>query len=629
MKIFILTINVLFGTLIGFHSHLFAQNEGQLFMPRNIKKAYEKGTRAYDGRPGAKYWQNKAQYVMRLSVTPKTRILSGEETITYYNNSPDTLKLIRLKLSHDRYKKGNARDFWVNPADVSDAGVQIGDILFNNNKVPAENLRRFQTFLDVKIEEKPLVPGAQVVLQVSWSYTIPAGEDAARECVCDSTTFFIPYFYPQIAVYDDLQGWATKEYSGLQEQYNDFADYDVTIALPKGFMAWATGELQNVSDLLTDPYRKRWEIAHQSDEVISIFTEKELQTGQVFKPAGLHVFRFEAANVPDFAFGFSDHYNWDATSVMVDGATKRRAFVSAAYHTNSKDYYRVAGIAAKGLRLMSTWLPGYPYPYPTMTVFNGNDGMEFPMIVNDASTGDRDPTGLTVHETGHTYFPFMMGINEQDYAWMDEGWTAFFDLMLTDSLTGGRGTVRSYAQIAGTDSDVPPMVKARYLSSPAYRNASYNRPQMAYASLLDLLGYDVFHRCMVEYMNRWKGKHPQPYDFFFTWNEVSKQDLSWFWKPWFFEWGYPDLAITGVVRDEPGNADAVLIRRSGQFPTPIHLAITYSDGSRQTLHETAAIWRDGKMQYKILASKEKTIQSLELGHRLIPDANPADNIWKK
>jgi len=602
------------------------QAQSSLFVPRNYLKAYTNETRSWDGKPGLKYWQNKSKYVISATIDPKSRVLSGVETVIYTNNSPDSLKLLRIKLQHDLYRKGVQRAFDVTASDVDD-GVRIENIEWNGMRMDAKNFRRAQTFLDIPLTDKPLPGNSSGILKVQWSYTLPAGEDAARECVCDSSTFFVAYWYPQIAVYDDLNGWATHPYTGLQEFYNDFNDYEVTISMPKGYQVWATGEWQNAADILTPAYLDRWNKAHTSGEVSSIFTEKELSAGGVFKNKSDNIFRFKASDVPDFAFASSDHNNWDATSVVVDDKTGRRTFVSAVYNTASTDYPQVARITADAIRLMSTWLPGYPFPYPVMTVFNGNDGMEFPMMCNDASTAPGSPMTLTVHEVSHTYFPFMMGINEQDYAWMDEGWAAFFDFKLSDSLSGHTlGRVRPYAPIAGTDDDVPPMVKSRNLST-AYRNASYQRPQNAYFGLLDLLGYEKFHTCMTTYMDRWKGKHPEPFDFFQTWNEASGENLDWFWRSWFFEWGFPDLAIQGVITDEAAHAQVVIIEKKGDIPVPIHLQITFTDGTKTTIHRTAAAWKDGQQNIRVTCPEGKKVKSIEMGDHTIPDVNPADNKW--
>ncbi len=606
----------------------FTQSDTALFVHRNLLRAYEKGTRQWDGRPGTNYWQNRAVYRIQVSLEPKKRRLSGQATIVYFNQSPDTLRLLRLKLAADRYRKGSLRDDDVNPDDVGE-GVRIEALSLYGQAVAEKDRTRRRTFLDVNMRQKPLLPGDSVLISVRWSYTLPSDKRATRECVCDPTTFFVPYWYPQVAVYDDIRGWASTPYSGQQEFYHDFSDYDVTITLPKGFMVWATGEWQNATDLLEPTYLERFQRAHRTDTVVRIFTKEELQRGGVFKKASRHVFHYRATQVPDFTFAASDHYHWDATSVVVDSTSGRRTFVSAAYNTASQDFYRVARIAADGIRLMSFWQPGYPFPYPCMTVFNGNDGMEYPMMVNDASMGSGDPTNLTVHEVAHTYFPFMMGINEQEYAWMDEGWASFFDLLLSDSLSGSRGNLRGYGLSAGSDFDVPPMVRSSFLRGRAYSIASYARPQSAYVTLLDLLGYDTFHHCMVEYMNRWKGKHPTPYDFFFTWNDAAGQNLNWFWKPWFFEWGYPDLGVRSVVSDANAERDLIVIERVGILPIPIHLKITYTDKTSETVHLRADIWKNGDRLYTLPAATGKAVAHLELGNRLIPDTDRSNNSWKR
>ncbi len=603
--------------------------QSTLFIPRNYLKPYERGTRSWDGKPGPNYWQNRSTYTIKASIDPKIRLLSGEETVTYTNNSPDTLKLVRFKLQHDRYRKGVQRAFDVAASDVTDEGTHIENLLFNGKTVESKDQNRFATFLDVSLKNTPIAPKSSATFTVRWSYTLPAAKGSARECVCDSTTFFVPYWYPQIAVYDDLNGWASHPYTGQQEFYNDFADYDVTINMPPGFQVWATGEWQNAKEVLNPEYFSRWEKAHSSAEVISVFSEKELKTSKVYKTSEVSrtEFRFKASNVPDFAFASSDHYNWDATSIIVDDKTGRRTFVSAAYNTASTDYPQVAKIAATGIHAMSNWLPGYPFPYPVMTVFNGDDGMEYPMMCNDVSTGTRSPMSLTLHEISHTYFPFMMGINEQDHAWMDEGWAAFFDYLLSDSLSNHvEGGVRDYSSIAGTENDVPPMVKSRNLST-AYRNAAYQRPSQAYFTLLDLLGYEKFHTCMTEYMNRWSGKHPAPFDFFQTWNNASGQNLDWFWKPWFFDWGYPDLGIQGVIRDEAAHCQVIMVERKGNIPVPIHLEVEYSDGSKETFHQTAAVWRDGKQNVRVACAEGKTLKSAVLGRTTVPDVDRKDNVF--
>jgi hypothetical protein len=602
--------------------------ETQLYLPRNFELAYEKNTRSADGAPGKAYWQNRSDYRIRVELDPKEREIEGYEDVTYFHNAPDSLKLLRIKLIHDLYKKGGQRSDDLDPKDI-DEGVEIERLEINGVAVPANKQNRHDTYLDIRLD-KPVPTGGSIRLTVAWEYTLPQAKDATRECVCDPSTFFVPYFYPEIAVYDDLHGWASAPYNGLQEFYHDFSNYDVEITLPKGYMVWATGELQNAAELLNKPYLERWNLAHQSTDIIKIFTEAELKNAPVFKKAKKHVFRYKATEVPDFTFAASNHYNWDATSVTVDDKTGRKTFVSAAYNTESNDFKRVARIAADGIRLMSTYLPGYPFPYPCLTVFNGNDGMEYPMMINDASVGEEDVVGLTVHESAHTYFPFMMGINEQYYAWMDEGWANFTDHFVGDSIEHKSSRIGGWG--FGNDWEVPPMVPSRSLDGASYGFASYTRPQLAYTQLLDMLGYETFHRCMTTYIDRWKGKHPGPYDFFNTFNDASGQNLNWFWKPWFFEFGYPDLGIQSVARQNDGNADwVVFVEKKGVIPVPIHLEVEYSDGSKETVHQSAAAWSSGKalVQVPLRGKSGQAPVKVTLGGKTIPDSKRKNDVWQK
>lgn len=597
--------------------------------PRNFVTSYTNGVRSNNGAPGPRYWQNHSDYTINVTLHPKKKKVSGDQKVTYYNESPDTLKIIRLKLLHDLYRKGGQRSDDVNPDDITE-GVEIKSLTINGIAVDESAQKRHNTFLDIRLKT-PLAPKSSLQLSTSWSFTLPADPNATRECVCDPSTFFVPYFYPEIAVYDDLHGWANTPYNGLQEFYHDFSNYDVTITLPKGYQAWATGEWQNPADILQPVYLERWQRAHTSPEVLSIFSEAELKSGKVYKKAAKNVFRFKATEVPDFTFAASAHYNWDATSVLVDDATGRRAFVSAAYDSKSRDFKGVARIAADGIRLMSTWLPGYPFPYPCLTVFNGNDGMEYPMMINDASVSENYVVALTVHETAHTYMPFMMGINEQYYAWMDEGWANFFEHFLSDSLENKKSNIWG-GQRFGLDWEVPPMVPSRSLDDHSYGFNVYIRPQFAYTQLYDLLGYERFHYCMKTYMDRWKGKHPGPYDFFNTFNEASGQNLDWFWKPWFFEFGYPDLKVSVAKMDNIASGApryVAYVERVGILPVPLHLEVEYQDGVKEVRHKPAEVWKNADQRVLEIPLQDAKIPAkLTLGSKTIPDVQPADNVWK-
>lgn len=604
-----------------------AQNAPSLYMPLNIKDCYEKGTRSDDGKPGAAYWQNKANYLIDVSVDIPNKTVNGSVSITYTNNSPDTLKTIRLKMAHDLWKKGNPRNYPLPVQDIGD-GMVVSNVQIDGSSKFQRAPIQSSTFLNL-FPKQALAPGGQMEISMDWSYVAPSSPGTPRECVCDSTTWFLAYWYPQVAVYDDLHGWASVPYNGMQEMYNDFSDYEVNITVPADIMVWSTGEWANPGEVLKPKFLSRFKEAQRSKEVVSIFSKEDYERGKPFfkKSSGTHTYVYKAQNVPDFAFALSNYYLWDAHTITVDANTGRKALVAAAYNPASEDYYEVCEIAGKGIKLMSEWLPGYPYPYPAMTVFNGDDGMEFPMMCNDVSTAPRSPIGLTVHESSHTYFPFMMGINEQYYAWMDEGWAAFFDVLVTDSVAGKpQGSLRNYPDYAGTDGDMPPMVPSCQLGT-AYRVASYNRPQAAYMNLYQMLGYETFHKCMVEYMDRWKGKHPQPFDFFNTWNEVSGQNLNWFWKPWFFDWGYPDLAVEGL--QSTGRGEEVIIKNSGTMPMSVFGTIEFEDGSTQNIRLTSEVWKSGNQTVKVQIPADKKVVKVQIGDPHVSDKFESNNIWMR
>jgi aminopeptidase N len=264
-----------------------------------------------------------------------------------------------------------------------------------------------------------------------------------------------------------------------------------------------------------------------------------------------------------------------------------------------------------------------------MTVFNGQGGMEFPMMCNNSAVKELQGTvHLTSHEICHTYFPFYMGINERKYAWMDEGWATMlpFDFQ-TENAPGYDPRSRNaegYSEVAGYDSDLPMMIPSYDLRGPAYRTASYRRPGAAYEFLRQVLGDEVFKKALREYMNRWNGKHPIPYDFFFTFDNVVGEDLSWFWKPWFFEQGFPDLGIKAV-----SNGKEVIVERIGSLPVPLDLEITYDDGSNEIIHKTAKVWEHGEKEISIKINEIKKIMKAELLTIHNPDVNKENNIFEE
>jgi curved DNA-binding protein CbpA len=622
-----LTLTLFFLTII-FGSFSLAQKT-TLFIPRNIKKSYENGIRNYNGTPGAKYWQNKADYFISAEIVPKTRGLNGREEVIYQNNSSDELKKIVFRLYPDYYKKGAPRDDQIAPRAVND-GMVIKSLIINDDTINVAsqggNFLRRGTNATVFLNN-PIPPGGKAVIEVEWSFVIPTFSKQ-RMGAYDSTSFFVAYWYPQIAVYDDVDGWDTYNYGGTVEFYNDFNNYNVEISVPEGFLVWATGKVQNLDELLKPKYLERIKKAEESDSAMHIVTKEDYAKGSPTIEDNYNTWIFKARNVTDFTFGTSDHYLWDMGSVVVD-SNGRRVTVDAAYKEDSGQFYKVCNIAIKSIEYLSKELPGVPFPYPKMTIFNGAGGMESPMMVNEGSSSSY--TGqlfVTSHEITHTYFPFYMGINERKYAWMDEGMAT----MLPYEFQKNNGkfdplvsNIVGYSNFAGKEIEMPMMIPSVFLFGNAYRMASYGRPGIAYWVLEDMLGKAKFKKALKEYIKRWHGKHPLPYDFFFTFDNVSEKKLDWFWKPWFFERGFPDPAIK-KVKTEKGKSEITIVN-NGIIPVPVDVVITFSDSTTKKLHYSADVWKN-RNKFKVNLSSKKEIIKVELLSARMPDVEKENNLWE-
>lgn len=602
------------------------KSQSGLYMPLNIKRAYEKGTRSYDGNPGKHYWQNGSIYKINVSVNPATRLVDGKEKIIYKNNSPDTLNEIVIRLYQDIFRQEAARSFGFDKELITN-GVDVKSVFINDKEIDINNndlANRYKTNLFIKLVP-PLKPNSELVLEAEWSFTIPGS--GMRMGTYDSTTFVIGQWYPQIAVYDDIDRWDKTGYTGLVEFYNDFCDFDVEISVPNNFFVWGTGVLQNPERIYCESVYGKYKQALNSDSVIRIVNPDDLKNGHLLNETKeFNVWNFKAENVTDFVFAMSDHHLWDAVSYMTQDG--RNVFISSAYNPNSNDFKEVTEIARQVIKMLSEEFPAVPFPYPVMTVFNGGGGMEYPMMVNDGSAEYRFITvHLTSHEISHTYFPFYMGTNEKKYAFMDEGWAvmlpAYIQKKLSPDYEPFLRPLNAYLNYAGTEWDQPPMIPSVLLGeNSSYRNASYNRPAFAYEFLRDALGEEIFDNALREYMKRWNGKHPLPYDFFYSFENSTGENLDWFWKPWFFEKSYPDLAIKDV-KSKNGMVK-VLVQNKGGMPLPVKLTYHYGNNNQGVKKVGTRVWKD-KNEVWIEISSNKKIRKIILGGDYIPDVNNEDN----
>jgi hypothetical protein len=619
-----MSLKVLAFTLFIFSVSSFAQNYSiNDYMPLNLREAVEKGFRTYDGKPGKNYVQNEVTYKIDAELLPKEGKVKGKVVINYKNNFPNALEKLVIRLYQDAFKKGVGRDFQINPADVHD-GTIISDFKIDGKEIDlkSDKINRSGTLLFVKMDT-PLNTGVNVIVEMNWEVKFPEISRVRMGKYSDST-LFIAYWYPQMSVYDDLQGWDEQNFTMNQEFYNNFADFDVKITAPEGFLIWATGELQNPAEVYSDEILKSFEKAKTSDEIVKIVTKETKNSLKTQK--GKNTFYYKAKYVPDFAFGAAIDYLWDASTMVVDNKTGRKALISAVYNEKSEDFYQVADISRQAIKYFSEDLPGVPYPYPSMTVFNGQGGMEFPMMVNDGSEPTYASTvGLTSHEIAHTYFPFFMGTNEVKYAFMDEGWARMIPYKFQKEV-GKYNPIalqmKGFDERAGREFEVPPMVPSIQLKGQTYRMAAYNRPALAYLFLQDMMGEDKFREAMQYYIAVWKGKHPNPFDFFNIMSSFYGEDLSWYFKSWFFNWDYPDLKL----KFEGGTEYTV--QNPGRLPLPVKIYLAEGTFKKLVYYQSASIWKDGRTTIKVNLDTPDKMTWYQLGDESIPDVNRLDNVLK-
>jgi hypothetical protein len=573
---------------------VFCQSTKDLYFPREYKQAYINETRSNEGIPGEKYFQNRTDYIIKAEFFPDTKLLKGSELITYKNNSPDSLSSIYINLYQNLYKKGEARDSYVDKVNIHN-GVEIKSLKVNGTEIDSSSLTYFSTLLTFPVINK-IPPISETKIEIEWKQLMPL-TGTFRIGTYDESSSFIGYWYPKMNVYDDIVGWNTFGYTGNAEFYSDYGDFDVEITVPSEYNVWSSGLLENANELFREKYLSRIDKASVSDEVIQIISKEDRDENKITKAGEKHCWKFKAANLPDFAFAVSDKYLWNATSIMIGD---KRVLINAVYNYKSKNFHTVADICRKSIEYFSNEAPGILYPYPTLTAFNGEkDGMEFPGMINDQDENSLMETMfITTHEVAHGYFPFYVGTNEQEYSWMDEGLASIIGISaLAESAKTDEATilkqaaVKYHSESAKLAIDIPLMTGTHHAGDFTYGFITYIRPITAFSLLFEYMGKKKFYQAIREFTEQWKGKHPIPYDLFQTFNNIAGEDLGWFWEPWFFELGYADIGIGKI--EYLTDKTIVHIDKIGTFPIPVNLTVKYKDGSEKTVKMRMNIWKTG------------------------------------
>nr|MBC7611623.1 M1 family metallopeptidase [Pseudopedobacter sp.] len=597
-----------------------------LTMPSEIQAAFKKNTRNLTGKPGTNYWQNHGRYDITIKVSPPDRTISGVEHITYFNNSPDQLDSLNMKLIVNVHRNGRRGQ----KPDPS-LGITVDQIKVNGAMASWDNSRATTTNYMFPLKNT-LMPHDSVQLDINWHYLL--SKSPGRDGVIDSTTFFLAYFYPRVSVYDDYRGWDTQPHTGGLEFYNDFNDYQLHVTVPKNFVVWATGDLKNPNEVLQPAFAKKLQASLKSDSTLHIVTQQDLDAKNITTQNNTNTWTFTAKNITDVTTAISDAYVWDAASVLVDDVKNRRTSVQAAFPDSSADFHHSVQFSRYALGWFSHNWPGVAYPFSKSTAVQGYADMEYPMMVNDSHEKDLGFAQLVQdHEQAHTYFPFYMGINESRYAFMDEGWATTLEYLIGIQEKGKAAADEFYRQFRVNRWINGPHEKEEAIITPSpdvkfgSGNNSYGKPSLSYLALKDYLGDDLFKKALHTYMANWNSKHPMPWDYFNSMKSGSGKNLNWFFYNWFFTPSYIDLNLENV--DQSGKAYELEIKNVGGFAVPFDVVANYTDGSTESFHQTPAVWEKNQKETSVKINLSKEVKSITLEGGIFMDADLKNNTWTK
>jgi hypothetical protein len=606
--------------------------------PVPFRRAVDAGTRTRTGEPGPKYWQQWSRYNLAAEYEPTTGKLTGTGTVTYFNRSPRPLGVVQVHLYDNLFSNEAVR---VEAVPLT-GGVTVTQVTVNGTEMPKagggqRGYRINGTIMSIPMPA-PIAPGDSTTLGFAWSLTVPP-EGAPRGGRTDELAY-ISYWYPQVAVYDDINGWQVDQYMGNAEFYMGYGDYDVAFTVPAGYLVGATGTLMNGGEVLSKQTQERLARARTTDSVVRVVTEADRGAGKATAAGGKLTWRFQARNVRDVAWGVSDKYAWDATRAVVGDRDGNGSVDTAAIYTfyvpgvpNSK-WAEDARYARHSIEFLSNYL--WPYPYPHMTAMQGPrscGGMEYPMMT---CLGGTQPDsfslyGVTVHEIAHMWYPMQVGSDEKRHAWQDEGLTEFNGTQGENDFFPNRDAeaqdLQIYKQVAMSGMEEPLMRHGdRYDTGTGYGIASYMKPTTILITLRGMLGEEQFLKAYRAYGRRWLYKHPTPTDFFNTWENVTGQDLDWFWRTWFWETWTLDQAVKTVTPEAGGTT--IVIEDLGFTPMPSTVKVTRADSSSSTQQVPVNHWLAGNTTYSFTVGAGSPVARVQIdSDGYLPDVNLKNNVW--
>jgi len=535
--------------------------------------------RTASGAPGVKYWQQRADYNIKCSLDEKNLLLTGSETVTYTNNSPDPLTYIWLQLDeneHSTDKSSNYQDATKMPtvgttqsidnlASKANNGFGINVLKLTDatGKKLSYTVNKTMMRIDLPVALKT---GQKYIFNIDWNYKITdrmtvGGRGGYEFFPADGNYLFtMTQWYPRLCVYSDFQGWQNHQFTGRGEFALTFGDFRVQMTVPADHLVGSTGECINYSAVLNPAQLSRYNSAKTATAPVEIQTLAEAKTAEGKKASGTKTWVFQANNVRDFAWTSSRKFIWDAMPQKI-AANNNTVMCMSFYGKEAYNLYSKFSTRAVAHTIKTYSDFTIPYPYPVAQSIEAANGMEYPMICFNYGRTDADGTysestkngmlGVIIHEVGHNFFPMIVNSDERQWTWMDEGLNSFVEYLTEElwdntfpSKKGPAYTIVDYMKLPKDELE-PIMTNSENITR--FGPNAYSKPATGLNILREtIMGRDLFDYAFKEYSRRWAFKHPQPADLFRTMEDASGEDLDWFWRGWFYGTEPCDISLDTV-----------------------------------------------------------------------------------
>jgi len=617
-------------------------DQHKVFNPLFYKGQQGNEYRTASGAPGVKYWQNRADYKLNVTLDTAKHRVSGSTLITYTNNSPDALGFLWLQVDQNIYKE-DSRGEATSPVEggrfnnkTFTQGDEIKDVsIIVNGKAEKADYLVADTRMQIKLKDALRSAGGVIQVKIDYAFDVPEyGTDRmGRQNTKNGWIYEIAQWYPRMEVYDDVTGWNVIPYMGAGEFYLEYGNIDYTITAPANLVVVGSGELLNPLEVYSPKIQARIAVAKGSDKTVMIKDSVDLKDPSMYPQKGSLTWHFLCKNTRDVAWAASKAFIWDAA--RIDLPSGKKALAQSVYPIESKGmkaWSRSTEYVKNCIELYSKeW---YEFTYPVATNVAGTvGGMEYPGIV---FCGSRNQGGglweVTNHEFGHNWFPMIVGSNERKYAWMDEGFNTFINKVDTKVFNNGeyyeapdaqKEAPNMFAPDAEAIMNIPDVIQPNYLGY-----AAYEKPAMGLMILREqILGEQRFDYAFQTYIKRWAFKHPTPWDFFHSMDNAAGEDLSWFWNEWFTTTGKDDQAMKSIdyIDNDPSKGALITIENKEEMALPVTVEIKEDNGKVGRVNLPAEIWeRGGTWTFAYKSTSKITYAIIDPDH-VLPDVNPDNN----